>query len=102
MRSLEAGTDLEHERCGGRRKVDRLANVVLWVVLAHVVVDHDCLGRALFTNEQHSLVLFGYQVDEELRSHVVHIGHQDTGVLRLMVSWVDVAAHLLTPVHPVA
>ena len=72
----------------------------LGVVLAHIAVDHDSLGRALLADEQHGLVLSGDEVHQELGPDVVYVGHQDGSVLGLMVRWVGVWLHPLVPMLP--
>lgn len=95
-------TYLEHEWSCSWWEVDSLSNVILSVVSSHVVVDHDSLGCTLLSNQKHSFVLFGNCVYEEFCANIVHIWHKDAGVFWLMVSWVLIVGHLLTPVNPFA
>ena len=56
--------------------------------------DHDGLGGALFPGEQDGLALLHDGLHQEVRPHVVHIGHQDGGVVRHAVCGVQVLRDL--------
>ena len=58
------------------------------------------LETQLETDDTH-LILFGNRMDEEIRSHVIHVGHENAGEIGDAVLWVDVFIHSLTPVFPV-
>ena len=74
--------------------------MVLLVEAFHVVVDHDSLGRALLTDQQHGQVLLGDGLDQELGPDVVHVGHQDGSVLGFVVHGVGVGRDATIPVLP--
>ena len=92
--------NLEHEWRSGRGEVERLSQVVLGIVLVHVTVDHDRFGGTLFSDQQHGLLLLGYQVNEKLRTDVVYHGNQDGAVLGCGVGWIVVIRYLGGPVDP--
>ena len=93
-------TYLEHVRCGGRREVQALPQVNLWVVVTKVPIDHDGLRCALLTDQQNGLGLLGDGVNEELCANVVDIGDKDGTVLRGVVRRVVVLLNPLVPVFP--
>ena len=95
-------TDLEKQWGGSRGKVHGLRNVILRIESIHVIANHDSLGCALLPNQQHCLPLLGYSLDEEFSPHVVHIGHQNGGVLWLIIWRVYILHHSLVPVLPFA
>lgn len=99
---LELGTYLEHERSGGRREVEWLTQMVLWVVFAHVTVDHHSLGGTLLSNQEDSLALFGDGVDEKFCTDIVHHGNKNGAVFWGAVCWVMVRLHFIAPVLPLA
>ena len=74
--------------------------MLLGVVARGIALEHDGLGGALLPDEQHGLVLLGRRVDEEGGAHVVHVGHQDGGVLGHLARRVAVLLHVRGPVLP--
>lgn len=46
---------LKHKRCGGRREIETLGSVGLWVVFGHAAFDDDSFGSALLSYQKHSL-----------------------------------------------
>ena len=85
-------------RC--RREVEGLEEMLLWVVLRGIALDHNSLCSTLFTNEQHCLFLPRYYVHQEGGAHIVHIGYQYGGVLRNLVWGVTVLLYSGRPVYP--
>ena len=51
---------------GSRGEVECLAQMLLRVVPRHVAIDHDGFRCSLLTNQQHRLLLFGNDADEEI------------------------------------
>ena len=47
---------LEHIGCSCRGEVHRFNELLFWVIFITVTLHHDCLSRALLTNQQHSLL----------------------------------------------
>ncbi|RNA11512.1 hypothetical protein BpHYR1_000029 [Brachionus plicatilis] len=68
---------LEHVWCSGRRKIERLVNMLVRIELFHESLDDHRFGSALFANEQDSLVLLGNCSDQKVCANIVHIGNQN-------------------------
>ena len=75
--------------------------MVFQVVLRHVTIDHHRLGGTLLTNQEHSEVLLGNEVDEIVGTDVVHHGYEDLCILWGVVGGVVVLCDLRVPVSPI-